>query len=227
MKVEDVMTRNVVTVTPDASVQEIVSLLMRHRVSALPVVDVEGRVVGIVSEGDLIRRPEIAGERLLTWWAAMVASSEARAERYVKTHGQSAHAVMSENVVTVSPSAPVAEVVRLLEKHRIKRTPVVEDGKLIGVVSRSDLLRLLAEALPPADSEAAPDDTAIVAAIERSFHEQGWDTPWLNVTVDEGIAYLSGVVESDEIREALEVAARGVPGVKAVKTHFIRRLDFA
>jgi len=227
MKVQDVMTRDVVTVTAEASVQEIVNLLIEHRVSALPVVDADGAVIGIVSEGDLIRRPEIAGERLLTWWASMISSPESRARRYVRTHGQSARTVMSKDVVTVSPSAPVAEVVRLLEKHKIKRTPVVRGGKLVGIVSRSDLLRLLAEALLVAAPGASDGDTAIQEAIERKVKEQAWDTPWLNIFVKDGVVQLSGLVESVEIRRALVVMAREVPGVRAIKVHFARQAGFA
>lgn len=226
MKAEDVMTRDVVTVTPDASVQEMVHLLMTHHVSAVPVVTAEGKLVGLVSEGDLIRRPEIAGERLLTWWASMISNPETLAHEYVKTHGQTARMVMTEDVVTVEPTTPVAEVVRLLDKHRIKRTPVVSDGTLVGVVSRSDLLRLLARAAPAAGAGAA-DDAAIQAAVERKYDEQGWDTPWLSVIVTDGVVQLSGMVDGKDLRQALEVAAREVAGVKAVVSHFSHRTGFA
>lgn len=227
MKAQEVMTREVVTVLPDASVKAIADLLVKHRVSALPVVDSRGNVVGIVSEGDLIRRPEIAGEPLLTWWASMISSKEARARDYVRTHGETARTVMTKDVVAVGPDTTVAEIVRLMEKHRIKRTPVVQDGALVGIVSRGDLLRPLSESLASAGAEASPDDKALQAAIERKFREQGWDTPWLNISVKDGVVRLSGIVESREIRRALEVAARGVVGVKEVKAHFSRQAGFA
>src|SRR3972149_2283575 len=141
MHAKDVMTTQVVTVSLDAPVAEIAKQLVQRRISAVPVVDADGRPVGIVSEGDLMRRPETGGERHPSWWLALVAEAETQDREYVKSHGGRARDVMTRDLVTVTEEASLEEIATLLEKHRIKRVPVVREGKLVGIVSRANLLQ--------------------------------------------------------------------------------------
>jgi CBS domain-containing protein len=221
------MTRDVVTATPVATVTEVARLLVEHRVSALPVVDDDGTLVGIVSERDLIRRSEIAGERRPPWWLELVSDPARRAKDYVKTHGGHAGDVMTRNVVTVTEATPVAELARLLEDHRIKRAPVLRDGKLVGIVSRADLVRVLATRRAPAAVPEAMDDRAVQAQLQNVLDAHGWDTPFINVIVADGVVHLSGTAETRERRRALKVAAEAIPGVEVIESDFAKFTGWA
>jgi CBS domain-containing protein len=217
MKAKDVMTTRVVSVAPDVTVKEIASTLLSHRISAVPVVDPDGRLVGIVSEGDLIRRPETGtapGSR--SWWADFITPSEDLARRYVKSHGQRARDVMTKSVVTVTEDTPLADVAELLESRHIKRVPVVRNGKLVGIVSRANLVQGLATMRSSALSVAPSDETIrqrILAELERE-HWSGIGTT--NVTVAKGVVEFWGLVDSNDIKEATRVAAENVQGVNQV-----------
>src|SRR5574338_371038 len=141
MQAKDVMTTRLATVAPDATVREIANLLLERRISAVPVVDSDGRLKGIVSEGDLIRRPELGTLRHRSWWLSLLSNAEEDAISYVKTHGGHARDVMTPEVITVDETAPLEQIADTLEKHGIKRVPVLGKGKLVGIVSRADLLR--------------------------------------------------------------------------------------
>lgn len=218
MQVRDVMTTKVITVRPETPVGEIARLLVENRISGVPVVDDEGRVLGVVSEGDLIRRLEDADDgRRRSWWLELLASPERRAEDYVKAHGRLARDIMTEDVAVIDEQATLAEAARLLEERHIKRLPVVRDGKLVGLVARADLLRALA--LQPAP-EPKLDDRAIrerlLAELERagqSYH------PYVNIVVSDGVVHLWGFVGSAKEAEAMVVAAQNVPGVVSVDSH--------
>jgi len=220
MKARDVMTPNVVSVPIDMPVPEIAELLLERRISAVPVVDASEHVVGVISEGDLIRRPELGTDKPRSRWLRFFMSDEDRARDFMKTHGLHARDVMSQPVVSVSPEATLTDVVNLMTARRIKRVIVLEHGKLAGVVTRSDLLRTLhaREALP---TEGVPrDDSSIRERILKTIDEQGWAaSAIINVQVTDGTAYLWGVVDSDEQRKAILVAVEGVPGVRAIEDH--------
>lgn len=219
MLARDVMTTSVVTVSPATSVQEVAQLLLEHHISAVPVVDAEGRLAGIVSEGDLIRRPEMGTEPRQSWWLTLLGGPEDSARDYVKVHGRRASDVMTRRVVTVAEDTPVAEIARLLEERRIKRVPVVRDGRLVGIVSRADLVRALASQPAPA-AKAAPSDRALREQVLRALLSAGVTVPsHVNVVVTEGVVHLWGLAESDEGRRACRVAVEGVPGVRAVEDH--------
>jgi len=141
MKAADIMVKDVVTAGPEASVRELATIMLERRISGMPVVDGGGRVLGIVSEGDLIRRPEIETDRVKTGWLHLFLSDEQRARDFVKSHGRKAREVMTQPAICVAPDTPLAEIVRLMERHRIKRLMVVDQGKLAGLVTRADLLR--------------------------------------------------------------------------------------
>ena len=150
MRAKDIMTANVFSVHPDTSVHDVAKLLLAKRISAAPVVDGTNRVCGIVSEGDLLRRHETGTEKSRSWWTSLVSSTEVRADQYVKAHGLRASDVMTPKVVTVDEDAPVSEIVDILEGQNIKRVPVMRGDRLVGIVSRSNLLQGLVATLEEA-----------------------------------------------------------------------------
>jgi len=217
MQAKDVMTRNVVTVTEDTAVTEIARQLIARGISAVPVVDAAGKIAGIVSEGDLMRRDETGTAPTRSWWLSLFEAPQERATAYVKAHGRTAGDVMTRNVVTVSEDASLAEIAALLEKRRIKRVPVVRDGKPVGIVSRANLLHGLASAKPASATSA--DDAAIRQAVTAAFKESGVDQVFVNTVVADGVVNIWGEVDSAAEVKALTIAAEGVPGVKQVVNH--------
>jgi CBS domain-containing protein len=220
MQAEDVMTRTVVSVDPGQQVGEIAALMLEHQISAVPVVDGSGKLIGMVSEGDLMRRAELATEKQRSWWLRLFVGDDYLAHEFVKSHGLRARDVMTRKVVTVEEATPVADIVNLLEEHGIKRVPVMRDGKIVGIVTRANLLRALAAAADVEPARSAGTDRAIQARILAALEQQPW---WkkrgCSVIVSDGVAHLWGTTESPEEREALRVAAETTPGVRAVKNH--------
>ncbi|MEJ1159315.1 CBS domain-containing protein [Prosthecomicrobium sp. N25] len=218
MKAKDVMTTGVVTVKPDTSVSAIATLLLERHISAVPVVDDLGTLLGIVSEGDLIRRAETGTDRKPSWWLELLRTPEDKALAYVKSHGRRADEVMTRDVVTVEEDTSLRDIARLLEERRIKRVPVVKGGHLVGIVSRADLLRGLVTAQQAA--EASADDEGIRRSIlERVRSDAGVVDTLLNVTVAAGIVHLWGSVDTPGERRAVHVVAENTPGVKEVVDH--------
>ena len=223
MKASDVMTSNVITVGPDARVQDVAGLLLRHRISAVPVVGPKGELLGIVSEGDLIDRPELETERRKPWWLDALATNEGLAAEYVKSHSRNVADVMTTEVITVSPGTSVAEIATLLERHRIKRVPVVENGKIVGIVSRANLLQALASLRDKAP-QAQPDDSAIREKVMERLQNERWARPALiSVTVQDGTVDLWGMVDSEAEKKAVHVLAEVTPGVRAVNDNLMVR----
>jgi CBS domain-containing protein len=194
--------------------------MLAQGVSGIPVLDRDGRLRGLVSEGDLMRRAETGTDvARRSWWLRMFGSGENAARDYIKTHGATAGDVMSHPVVTVGPDEDIANVALLLEKKRIKRVPVAEDAKLLGIVSRADLLRGLATRGPLA-LERPAGDREIREALVAHLTTQPWATSALvNVTVNDGVVNMWGVFDSREQHEALLVAARNAPGARGVEDH--------
>jgi CBS-domain-containing membrane protein len=223
MQAKDVMTTTVVTVPPDTRVEQIAALLLERRISGVPVVDAGGRLLGIVTEGDLMRRPEMGTERQRGWWLRFFGDERERAEEYARAHGSRADQVMTRNVVTVSEETPVREIARLLEERHIKRVPVVRDGRVVGIVSRANLLHGLAAHPDPAPLARPLDDRAIRDEVLRLLERDGWTAhSRLNVIVRNGVAELWGLVDSEEARRAIRVAVESVPGVAGVKDNLGR-----
>jgi CBS domain-containing protein len=217
MQVRHVMTTDVVTVKPDTRIREIAKTLLKRRISAVPVVDDEEKLVGIVSEGDLMRRTEIGTDERESWWLALLADPEDEALEYVRTHGSRARDVMTRSVITVGEDATLREVAAVLEHNRIKRVPVVRDGKLVGIVSRANLLQGI---LTAKGDHTAPGDDAIRATILKRLREDaGVRGGLLNVTVSDGIVHLWGGIRSQAEREAVHVVADNVRGVKGIEDH--------
>jgi CBS domain-containing protein len=222
MKARDVMVSPVITVKPSATVKEVARLLLKHHISALPVVDDAGKVVGIVSEGDLIRRADLDTDKQRPrWLAALFADEEVLAADYVKTHGRKVADVMTRRVVAAGPDMPLRDIATLLEKHGIKRVPVVHNGALIGIVSRSNLIQALAADHRGLDIPIS--DTQLRDNLLQHLKAQPWaHTFLLNVTVHDGVVDLWGLTRSDAEKQALRIAAETMPGVRAVNDNLIK-----
>jgi CBS-domain-containing membrane protein len=223
MKASDVMVSNVITVGPDATVQEVADILLRNRISAVPVVSETGEMLGIVSEGDLLNRTEAETSHRKSWWLDALSSNEILASEYVKSHSRKVADVMTRNVITVAPDMAVADIAALLEKNRIKRVPIVQNGKIVGIVSRANLLQGLASMGKNAPA-ARPDDSAIRDKVMAKLQNERWTKPALiSVTVQDGTVELWGIVESQAERKAVHVLAEVTPGVRAVNDNLIIR----
>jgi len=217
MKASDVMTTDVVTVTPETSVVEIAKLLMSHRIGGMPVVDAAGSLVGMVSDGDLMRRSEMGTlEPGRPWWLNLFVDKFHEAAKYVKTHGHSARDVMTKKVVSVTEDTPLAEIARLLETHRIKRVPVLHDGKIVGIVSRANLAQGLAAMGAALPQNAASDQELRKRALAAIKGEPWASLRTTNITVADGVIELWGLVFDDAERDAWRVALECVGGAKQV-----------
>ena len=218
----DVMTATVVTVSPETPVPEVARLLQQHRISGVPVVDGGGKVVGIVSEGDLIGHADAIGEQRRSWWLRLITGEDTLARDYAKTHARTATDVMTSRVVTVPETASLADIARQMERHGIKRVPVVRDGRLLGIVSRSNLLQALAAT--DVSKDASIDDRTIRERLTAELKAQPWAHMMTkNIVVENGVVHLFGYVRSEEERRALRVAAENVPGVVRVEDQLVRR----
>ncbi|MDQ7730781.1 CBS domain-containing protein [Halomonas sp. SpR8] len=218
MQAIDIMTPKVVSVGPDTEVRDIAQLLLNHRISAVPVVDDEHKVIGIVSEGDLMRRVKNDGNHRDAWWLTLFTGGKDAGD-YVKSHGRKAHEVMTPNPVTVEENTPLHTIARMLEKHHIKRVPVLRDGKLVGIVSRANLLQGIANAAV-APTQSPTDDRQIREAILKEVENNtGVQIEGISVIVDGGAVEVWGLVESLEQKQAVSVAAENVPGVTKVENH--------
>lgn len=220
MRASDVMTTGVVTVSLDTNVRDVAGLLLEQRISAVPVVDSAGKLAGIVSEGDLIHRHEAETERKAHWWHAITESGQDAAIAYTRAHGRKAGDVMTREVVSVTSETPLDEIASLLDKHRIKRVPVVEGDRLVGVVSRSNLLQALLKATAESTGGGeAVDDQSIRRAVVDEIRSNELGATEVNVVVVDGVVSLWGTVESDAERRALKVAAENTAGVRDVDDH--------
>ena len=219
MNAADVMTGQVISIAPDASILEMTRLMLQHKISGLPVIDRAGNLVGIVTEGDFLRRTEIGTERKRPHWLEFLTGRSRLADEYIHSHARKVEEVMTPIPVTISEDTPLDEVVHLMERYRVKRLPVVRGREVIGIVSRANLLHALAS-LARTDPAAAPDDAAIRNQVTAEMSKQPWaPRKLIDVTVRDGIVELWGVVFAAHQREAAVVVAENVPGVKAVRSH--------
>ncbi|MBV9199637.1 MAG: CBS domain-containing protein [Alphaproteobacteria bacterium] len=221
MKAADVMTRSVLTVGPETSVAQAIRMMLDNNISGLPVLAPDRKVVGILTEGDLLRRGETGTERHRPRWLEILMGPGRAAGEYVRTHGRKVEDIMSTDVVSVSADTPLEEVVGLMERRRIKRVPVVDGEALLGIVSRADLLRSLLGILDAQHAETRSDDE-ILERIEAELAKAAWvPRDGLSISVKDGVVDLNGVILDEKEREALRVAAENVPGVKAVEDHLV------
>jgi CBS domain-containing protein len=219
MRAKDVMTSEVVCINVKESVFDAAELLLGARISAAPVVDDKGAVVGIVSEADLIRRAEIDTTVRKSWLGRLLDSEDSAAHDFVSANTRRVSDVMTGDVVTATEDATLGELVGLMERHGVKRIPIVRDHALLGVVSRSDLLRALLSREPDCPTPR-PTDKALRQAVVEALENRPWTSRWpTNVVANDGVVHLWGFVGGEEVRRAHRVAAENVPGVRRVKSH--------
>ena len=219
MQAADVMRHRVVTVTPETTVAEAAKLMLAHNVSGLPVVDPAGAVVGMVTEGDLLRRAETGTERRRPHWLEFVLGPGPLAVDYVRAHGRKVGEVMTRRVITVAPTTALEEVVRLMERHHVKRLPVLDHRRLVGIVSRASLLPVLAHFAAAAPAQA-PEDSDLRGRIMAAIERQPWAmSASIDPIVHRGVVDLHGVILDERERQALCVVVENVAGVKAVRDH--------
>lgn len=221
MKVADVMTRRVTTVESGATVAEAAQLMLSRSISGLPVVTASGAVIGIVSEGDLLRRAETGTERRRARWLEFLLGPGRIAEEYARSHARRVGEVMTRDVVTVTPETPLDQVVALMERHHIKRLPVLDHDRLVGIVSRANLLHALANLTVTAPTEDT-SDAAIRQRLAAEIDNASW-APRSSITpiVHDRVVDLYGAITDEREREALRVLAENIEGVEEVRDHLV------
>ena len=218
----DIMSANIATTTSDTSLAAAVKLMLDRRVSGLPVLDEAGVLVGILTEGDLLRRVELGTDTHKANWLDFFRSEARLANDYVETHSRVVGDIMTPTVVTVDEAAPLSEVVAVMQGRHVKRVPVMAASRLVGMVSRVDLLRALARSFADAPSETTPDDAGIRAEILAEFGRQSWGPGGgISVVVSGGVVDLGGVIFREAQRGAMRVAAENVAGVTSVHDHMV------
>jgi CBS domain-containing protein len=218
MRVHQIMTRRVLTVVVGSSIMQAANIMLKNHVSGLPVVDRAGKLVGIVSQGDFIRRAEIGTQRKRGRWLKILLGPGRTASDFVHERGRRVEEVMTVELYTVTEDATLDEVVQLMERHNVKRLPVMRAGELVGIVSRSNLLQAVAELSREVPDPTADDDhirNHIIASIEKA----DWSPLGLGVIVGNGHVHLSGIITNERFREAAVVAAENVSGVTKVHDH--------
>ena len=223
MKAADVMATNVITVGPDACVQDVAHILLSARISGVPVVGPNGELLGIVSEGDLMRRAEAGTSRSRPWWLALFTGKEPLAAEFIREHSRKVSDVMTRHVITAAPDTPLSKIAHLLEKNAIK-VPIVEGGKLVGIVSRANLLQALASQTKQIEVATEVNDSQIRDKVLTQLNAEPWLRPSLvNVIVQDGTVELWGIVDSASEKKAVCIAAEVTPGVRAVNDNLIVR----
>jgi CBS-domain-containing membrane protein len=223
MVAADIMVTEVITVSPDETLQKAAQILLDHRISGLPVVDEAGRLLGLISEGDLMRRSEIGTEKRRSWWLEMFTSPESRATEYVRSHATKVADLMTRDVITATENTSLQEIASMLERYGIKRVPVMRDGKLVGLVSRANILQAFAAASNQGPMASVGDDRTVRENVIEQMKRVPGGMPWLvTVTVENGIVELRGAVKSNEQRNALRVAAETAAGVKGVNDNLFK-----
>jgi len=221
MKAADVMAIKVITVRPDTPVATIAEVLLANRISAVPVVNDKDVLVGIVSEGDLIHRVEAGTERHRSWWLELLTGKEILAHEFVMSYGRKAADVMTRPVISVQPDTPLGDIAALLEKHRIKRVPVASNGKIVGIVSRANLIQALVN-LNRAKTEASVDDLTLHSNILEQLRSKPWvDPSTISILVNNGSVELWGIVDSETEKNAIRVAVEVTPGVRQVANKLV------
>lgn len=221
MNAGDVMTQSTVTIDPDASIMHAIHLMLKRRISGLPVVDNAGALVGIVTEGDLLRRAELGTQKRRPRWIEFLIGPGRLASEYVGACGRKIHDVMTTSVHTVTEDTPLTEVVQIMESRQVKRLPVVRAGKIVGIVSRANLLR----ALVSMGRDTAPanvTDASIRKHLLGELEKQSWAPMALvDVIVRHGVVHLWGTLTEERQRQGIRVMAENTPGVKRVVDHLV------
>lgn len=220
--VEEIMTRDVIAVAPDTAIHTVARLLVDHGISGVPVVDDQGAVVGILSEGDLIVRQKPRPRP--PWWDLFLRDGEHLAREYQKAMGTTVAEVMTRSVISVRPSASIGAAAALLDRHRVRRLPVLDEGRLVGIVSRGDLVKALAMGAPDA-AEALSDAQRVEEMKARMDREPWTSSRGILIEAREGGLVLWGMVDSEAERSALETMARAIPGCRRVDNQILVRVQ--
>jgi CBS domain-containing protein len=218
MRAHQIMTRNVITIGPNTSIVEAAKLMLNNHLSGLPVLDKGGKLIGIVSEGDFLRRSEIGTQRKRPRWVQFFVGPNRAADEFVHASGRKVEEVMTPNPLVVTEDTTLEEIVRLMEKNRVKRLPVMRSGRLVGIVTRANLLQAVASMARDVPDPTADDDhirERIIGAISNT----DWRPIGLQVTVRNGVVHLHGIVINPNSRQASIVAAENISGVKEVHDH--------
>lgn len=219
MKIADIMTRSVVSVEPSATILQAIRLMLQNRISGLAVVDKKGDLVGIVTEGDFLRRSETETQKSRPRWLQFLVGSGKLANEYVQANGRKVDEIMTRSLHTVTEETSLADAVELMERFRVKRLPVLQGRKLVGIVSRANFLRALASVAREVNAPT-PSDADIQKKLIAELTAQKWALPsMLNIVVRNGVVDLWGTITDERVRPALIVAAENIPGVKSVRDH--------
>jgi CBS domain-containing protein len=226
MRAGDIMVSPVVTLYPSLSVRNAAKTFLERHISGAPVVDDDGTMVGIVSEGDLLHRVETDTERNRSSWLRLLTADEALAAEYVKARARTVADVMTRNVISVTTDTPLKDIAEVLERNSIKRVPVLASGRLVGIITRSNLIQVLATTRD--EIQQPLSDSAIRTSLLSHLKEEPWSDTWqLNVTVNDGVVDIWGICRSDTERDAVRIAATNIPGVRAVNNHLCMERPFA
>ena len=225
MNAADIMTKRVVSVDAETTIAEAARLMLQHRISGLPVTDQSGKMVGIITEADLLHRAELGTDRRHRRWIELLIGPGRLADNYVEAHARKVGEAMTQTVVSVAPQTELPDIVRLMEARNVKRVPVIDAGRLVGIVSRANLVRTLVHGL--IDEKAATvrggfSDPKIRADLLAIIEQEPWGPRFsVTVTVANGVVDLRGAITDERERAALKVAAETVPGVTAVHDHLV------
>jgi len=220
MIAKDIMTRAVRMIGPKDNVQAAARVMAESGVSALPVVDDAQRVLGIVSEGDLLRRSEMRTAKRHAWWREFLTAPETLAAEYIKTRSRRVLDVMSRPVISVTEQTPLPEIASIMEQHKIKRVPVLQGGTIVGIVSRADVVRAFAQMDQP--SKAHTDDHSIRNTFLQRLKAQPWASAvGVTFAVSNGSVMVHGVASSEEQKRAMTVMAETIPGVREVRNEIV------
>lgn len=221
MRAQDIMTRDVTTVTPETSVHDIAALMMEKHISGMPVLGEGGAIIGIVSQSDLLHRAEVGTERKHKWWFRTFGDSDAAAREYAKAHGLRARDVMSRHVVSVRNDAELRDVADILDSRRIKRVPVVQDGRLVGIITRGDLVRALSQ-VQITQTPKKVDNAALHKTLHDRMRTQSWiNDSYVNLTVNDGVVELWGFVVTPNQHKALLALVEETDGVSRVEDRLV------
>lgn len=218
MRAHQIMTRPVITVTPETTIVEAANTMLQKHISGLPVVDAAGKFVGIISEGDFIRRSEIGTQRKRGRWLKLILGPGKAATDFVHEHGRKVAEIMTPEPLSITEDTGLEEIVQLMEKNNVKRLPVLRGDKIVGIVTRANLLQAVASLARQVPDPTADDDhirNRVIDALEKN----DWCPFGLSVIVRDGIVHLSGVITEERSRQAAIVVAENVTGVKKVHDH--------
>jgi CBS-domain-containing membrane protein len=221
MKAKDVMTTTVISVQPDATILQAARQMLQHHISGLPVIDQSGEIVGILSEGDFLRRRETGTQRKRSRWLEFLMGPGRLAAEYAYSHGNKVAEVMTRDVHTVNEDTNIEDIVELMERRRIKRVPVMRKKNVVGMVTRSNLMHAMVS-LARVEPKSAKDDASIREILLAEMQKESWaPAAMVNVVVRDGVVELWGVIIDERQRAGLKVAAENIPGVRAVKDHLV------